>query len=384
MRANVVRESFLGASAVVGVMLGLMGINAAALGQISVTAQERAVSASAHCSGGESESESASATDLNSWHGSASARSFAPLFNISVSSAGLTSNIAPDRLWGDVSASSDRDGNCFGAASATCSLTFSVSEPFRYMFQASIGIGRASFALSDHFSFPSWSSETGAVVATGVLLPGTYTFTAEANAKAHISNSAVYSLEPFPDVAAALGPIVWLDNCHRYYLLPPAPWSVSEQLATELGGHLVTINNIAERVWLGETFDQVGTVNKWIGLRSAGDFDPYRWVSNGQVPVYTNWAPGLPYPAFRAAFVYYAADYRWDISGDAAANNSASGIVELSCRCDWNADGVRNTSDFFEFLVDFFGGKADFDCTEETNSQDFFEFLDCWFAAVCR
>ena len=38
-----------------------------------------------------------------------------------------------------------------------------------------------------------------------------------------------------------------------------------------------------------------------------------------------------------------------------------------------------NSQDFFDFLVAFFAGNADFNFNGVTNSQDFFDFLTAFF-----
>ena len=54
----------------------------------------------------------------------------------------------------------------------------------------------------------------------------------------------------------------------------------------------------------------------------------------------------------------------------------------IPCAADFNADGVVNSQDFFDFLAAFFAGEpaADFNADALINSQDFFDFLGTFFA----
>lgn len=49
------------------------------------------------------------------------------------------------------------------------------------------------------------------------------------------------------------------------------------------------------------------------------------------------------------------------------------------CPFDWDGSDKINSQDFFNFLVDFFDGDADFNDDAVANSQDFFDYLACFF-----
>lgn len=50
------------------------------------------------------------------------------------------------------------------------------------------------------------------------------------------------------------------------------------------------------------------------------------------------------------------------------------------CPCEWNADGILNSQDFYDFVNAFFAGEADFNGDGATTSKDFFAFIQCLFA----
>jgi hypothetical protein len=71
---------------------------------------------------------------------------------------------------------------------------------------------------------------------------------------------------------------------------------------------------------------------------------------------------------------------QWVMWGKSEPALMDAASISFGCACDWNADDVLNSQDFFDFLTAFFTGKADFNADGLTNSQDFFDFLTCFFA----
>jgi len=176
------------------------------------------------------------------------------------------------------------------------------------------------------------------------------------------------------------------DCGHSYSQLSISGWVEAEAEAVALGGHLVTINNLAENEWLVSTFGSIVSNRKWIGLRRvAPGTNGFAWTS-GDPSTYRRWAFQYPLSSTDYAFVRpgFGNDFWYSGDGVSTSTTSFVGIVETSpCRCDWNFDGTSDTADFFAFLNGFFGAGADFDCSGSTNSRDFFQFLSCFEAAVC-
>ena len=91
------------------------------------------------------------------------------------------------------------------------------------------------------------------------------------------------------------GPILNPANGHQYYLLNQDTWTNSEAGAIALGGHLVTINDLAENEWVFTTFSSYGGVSRslWIGFTDQAVEGAFVWTS-GENPGYTNWSAGQP------------------------------------------------------------------------------------------
>jgi hypothetical protein len=96
------------------------------------------------------------------------------------------------------------------------------------------------------------------------------------------------------------GPVTNPSNGNHYYLLTQNNWSNSEAEAVGLGGHLVTINDVAENSWVTSTFANFAGVPRalWIGLNDVAVEGSFVWAS-GEPLSFTNWGPasgGPPEP----------------------------------------------------------------------------------------
>ncbi len=78
-------------------------------------------------------------------------------------------------------------------------------------------------------------------------------------------------------------------------------WSKSEEIAAEMGGHLVTIMDENENEWLRETF---GNWWMWIGLTDIYQENSWVWIS-GESSEYRNWFDGEPTTGEHFAFINY-------------------------------------------------------------------------------
>lgn len=96
------------------------------------------------------------------------------------------------------------------------------------------------------------------------------------------------------------GPIVNPANSHAYYVLTNQSWTDSEIEAVALGGHLVTINDEEENLWVFDTFVPIlqsrgisANNGFWIGLSDNVTEGTFVWISGEEV-TYTNWGSGEP------------------------------------------------------------------------------------------
>jgi len=94
--------------------------------------------------------------------------------------------------------------------------------------------------------------------------------------------------------AVAMGGEGWIKNPannHYYRVIEPISWMDAEAQAVEWGGHLVTINDEAEELWLRNQF---GTFDRfWIGFNDRAEEGNWVWAS-GEPVNYTKWCLGEP------------------------------------------------------------------------------------------
>src|SRR5262249_22178145 len=149
----------------------------------------------------------------------------------------------------------------------------------------------------------------------------------------------------------------------------PSGRAHAEAAAVALGGHLITVNEAAEQGFLQSAFGSTWPPNKWIGLQATTPSGiPNVWV--GEDSAYRNWAPGSPV-AGQGQFVYAGRAGGWVQRPNDSTSLLMGGVVEVPpppCRCDWNRDGMRTSSDFFEFLTGFFEANSDYNCSGDTTS----------------
>jgi ABC-2 type transport system permease protein len=80
-------------------------------------------------------------------------------------------------------------------------------------------------------------------------------------------------------------------NGHYYRLTMSMNWMQAEAQAIDWGGHLVTVNDREEELWLRSQFGVQEAL--WLGFNDLAREGNWEWVS-GEPSVYANWASGQP------------------------------------------------------------------------------------------
>lgn len=108
----------------------------------------------------------------------------------------------------------------------------------------------------------------------------------------------VFTNSPDTNFSIQAGPFLDRATGHYYYLLSPTNWTTSETWATNLGGHLVTVDTANEQNWVFDEFANFAGTNRnlWIGLTNIynGTTFTFGYSSGLTNVVYTNWANGQP------------------------------------------------------------------------------------------
>ena len=110
------------------------------------------------------------------------------------------------------------------------------------------------------------------------------------------------------------------NNLYTYTI--ETDWTTSEAYCVDLGGHLVTINDQAENLFLVTRFGS----NKWIGWTKG-----YQW-SSGEVTSYENWYQGHPDERRLVDYARIGEGGRWFTAsndGGSGAGGHAKGIAEI-------------------------------------------------------
>ena len=129
----------------------------------------------------------------------------------------------------------------------------------------------------------------------------------------HLLVSACLSLVSVVLPMSARAAVIDTDtyNGHIYYLLDNKPWIAQEAEAVTLGGHLVTINDAAENMWVWDRFGAIGT-GLFFGLNDLAVEGDFVWAS-GEPVTFLPWRGGEPNNAGgNEDFGELANDYMWN------------------------------------------------------------------------
>ncbi|MCP4091831.1 MAG: hypothetical protein GY747_00135 [Planctomycetes bacterium] len=88
-------------------------------------------------------------------------------------------------------------------------------------------------------------------------------------------------------------------NGHTYHLLDQSNWTDAETEAIALGGHLVTVNDLAENDFLIAEFSFFGAITRHLWTGYNDELVEGTWVwADGDPSAYTYWNPGEPNNSF--------------------------------------------------------------------------------------
>ena len=179
-------------------------------------------------------------------------------------------------------------------------------------------------------------------------------------------------------------------NNHRYVAYATTTWAAAEATAISAGGHLVTINDLAESDWVHLNFGNISGTDRrsWIGFNDEASEGTFVW-SSGEPVAFTNWNAGEPNNS--GGVEDYAemlgSNSKWNDLNLAGASYAHIGIAELGptaplCIADLDGDRVVGGSDLSVILSNWGGGGAgDLNGDGLVSGPDLTTMLSAW--GVC-
>lgn len=147
--------------------------------------------------------------------------------------------------------------------------------------------------LVDGFGYAGTQTPTLTIAPTSVVMNGDAfrVVVTVANAGPVITAEALLTVST---TASGLPSFYWNPavggNGHTYYIAPNnITWAQAEAMAQTLGGHLATVNSLAENNWLLSIWPQGG----YIGFNDLQQEGNFVWTS-GENSSFTNWSGGEP------------------------------------------------------------------------------------------
>lgn len=145
------------------------------------------------------------------------------------------------------------------------------------------------------------------------------------------------------------GPFVY--NGHLYYLADRGHFAHGEQVASQVGGHLVTIDDSSENTWVFSTFWPIAValdvpalqkdkVVLMIGMNDVAPDDNIWTWSSGDPVHYYNWRPGQPQNNNNENAAGMFGNTGWDdfYNRETHHGDDPYGIIEVDCDCFFDFD----------------------------------------------
>jgi hypothetical protein len=129
---------------------------------------------------------------------------------------------------------------------------------------------------------------------------------------------------PVPTLSQAINPA----NGHPYTMLGASDIAAAQAVAQSMGGHLVTISDLAENSWILSQFGNVSGVTNdfWLGYNDVQSEGNFQWM-NQEVTGYENWASGEPNNSGNEDYVQMTTAGQWN---DTTGIVMGHGIIEIS------------------------------------------------------